>query len=448
MDDFFIMNNVREKKLWDDALIVFDTNAICAMYRMTKDTKSTMLEVLEYLKEKIWIPAHVLYEYKKNRIDVIKEPISRYYMNPEFFKNNYNQQLKDFLNKLEEQKYYHPYFDDKELNSFKKSVKEVSDLMDNIRTTVRNEFAKRKNEINAQDDSDDILKKILTLPMGSEFSYSEKLEIMKEGEWRYKQELPPGYMDFSEKQGIQKYADLIIWKEILNKAKETGKSIIFITNDVKQDWYEVHDKKHPPVCPRHELLIEFKETTERDIWFYTLDQFVCRLEVVYKDRTMIPFYTGLEAVRLVLAYTNKQKEREEKIKNSSLVRVTCSNCDHHFVVDKNDFRFEWEIVSSSERGMGTETEYECNEDFNCPECGNECNVTFHVWEYPIGAYNCEDVETDGCDVEKEDIKLSEHISFDDDEAQCIKCGAWAILDENEMCKECAHEMERMMAEDD
>jgi len=79
-----LMTEEREKTLWDEALVVLDTNSICAMYRMTKDTQKTMLEILEYLKDKLWIPGHVLYEYQKNRIEVIKEPILRckYTKNP------------------------------------------------------------------------------------------------------------------------------------------------------------------------------------------------------------------------------------------------------------------------------------------------------------------------------------------------------------------------------
>lgn len=447
MKEFYLMTEEREKTLWDEALVVLDTNSICAMYRMTKDTQKTMLEILEYLKDKLWIPGHVLYEYQKNRIEVIKEPISKWYGNPDFFNNNYIQQLRNFVEKLEEQKYYHPYFEDKELDAFKKSIDDVADSIDYIRQTVRDEFGKRKGEILALQNSDDILKEILTLPSGKEFSYSEKIKIMEEGEWRYKQELPPGYMDSSDKHGIQKYGDLIIWKEILNKAKTDNCSVIFVTNDVKQDWYEEHEKKQNPNCPRHELLLEFKETTGKDIWLYTLDQFVAKLEVKYRDNTSLPFYTGLEAVKQVLAYTKRLKEREEKLKKAKLVRVVCDNCDHQFTVDKNDFDFDWNPIGGSERGMGPETEYECTENFECPNCGNECSVIFHVWEYPVGAYNYDEIETEGCTIEEKDINLYDHISFADRE-QCVHCGAWEVLDENDLCPECADELERKLAEDD
>lgn len=446
MGEYYIMNNEREKALWNDALIIFDTNAICAMYRMTKETQKTMLEILEHIKGQLWIPGHVLYEYKKNRVEVIEEPICKWYGNPEFFNNNYIQQVNNFIKRIEEQKYYHPYFEDKELTALKKSVDDISESMEYIKQTVRDEFGKRKSEILALRSSDDILKEFLTLPSGKELSYDDKIEIMKEGEWRYKQELPPGYMDFSKKQGIQKYGDLIIWKEILNKAKTDRRSVIFITNDVKQDWYEAHDKKQSPICPRHELLLEFMTMTGKDIWFYTLDQFVEKLEVKYKDETSLPFYTGLEAVKQVLIYTKRLKEHDEKLNKAKLIRIMCGNCERHFTIDKNYFNFEWKVVSSSERRMGPETEYECIENFECPECGNECSITFHVWEYPIGAYNYDEIETDGCDIEVKDIDLSKHISFVDKE-QCVNCGSMAVLDENDMCSECRDEFERKIAED-
>ena len=413
---------------------------------MTKDTQKTMLEILEHLKDRLWIPGHVIYEYKKNRIEVIKEPIGKYYGSPDFFSNNYMQQMEQFIQRIEEQDYYHPYFDKIELANLKKLKKDVSELMKHIREAVYTEFEKRKTEIQNQVKLDDIFEKVLLLPLGEEFPYAEKLMIMREGEWRYKQKLPPGYMDFEKKYGIQKYGDLIIWKEILNKAKADNCSVIFVTNDVKEDWYEVYPKKQSVVCPRHELLLEFSEITGKDVWLYTLDQFVGKLEIMYKDKTSLPFYTGLEAVKQVLVYAKRQKELEEKLKKARWVRVTCGNCDHHFVINENDFDFCWEAASEIERGMGPETEYKCTEVFNCPQCGNECCVTFHVWEYPVGAYNYDDIESEGCIIQKEDINILEHISFEDKESQCVRCGMWGATDENDLCTECVNELEEYYKE--
>lgn len=445
MNEFYMMTEEREKALWEDALIVFDTNAICSLYNMTEETQNKMLGIIDFLKDRVWIPGHVLYEYKKNRMNAIRQSMSTWYANPAFINDKYLYHLKEFVRKIEEQAYYHPYFDNKELESFKNKVEEVSNLMNSISEVVKEQFKKRKQEILASQESDNILIEVLALHSGKEFSFQEKIEIMKEGEWRYSQELPPGYMDYSSKHGIQKYGDLIIWKEILNKAKDEKRSIIFITNDIKEDWYE--QGKREPISPRHELILEFFDTTQKDIWLYTVNQFIEQLKKRFKDNTTIPFYDDLEAVIEELALMKKRKENVDKRKKANYVRVVCDDCNHQFNLDINDFYFDWELASVNERNMGPEREYECTEGFECPICGNECRVNFRVWEYPAGAYNYSEIDTDGCELKEDEIDLSKHISFEDGES-CVVCGTWAILDENDYCPECAERINRMMEDDD
>lgn len=60
----------------------------------------------------------------------------------------------------------------------------------------------------------------------------------KEGEKRYKNNTPPGFCDAKNKDGVQKYSDLIIWKEIIRFAENNKKNILFVTDDVKSDWWE------------------------------------------------------------------------------------------------------------------------------------------------------------------------------------------------------------------
>ena len=65
----------------------------------------------------------------------------------------------------------------------------------------------------------------------------------EEGQGRYKKEIPPGFKDAKDKDGVRKYGDLIIWKEMLKFALKQSKNIIFITDDVKADWWETQDNK-------------------------------------------------------------------------------------------------------------------------------------------------------------------------------------------------------------
>jgi len=40
-----------------------------------------------------------------------------------------------------------------------------------------------------------------------------------------------------------KFGDLIIWKEMIEKAKAEKRPIIFVTDDGKSDWWHIHSSR-------------------------------------------------------------------------------------------------------------------------------------------------------------------------------------------------------------
>lgn len=50
----------------------------------------------------------------------------------------------------------------------------------------------------------------------------EIYQICDEGEKRFKSnpQVPPGFKDAKDKDGVRKYSDLILWKEVLKYSKE------------------------------------------------------------------------------------------------------------------------------------------------------------------------------------------------------------------------------------
>ena len=63
--DIFLMTSAREVELWKNAIFVFDTSSICELYNLTEATKVTMTGIFRSMKERIWLPAQTMYEYKK-----------------------------------------------------------------------------------------------------------------------------------------------------------------------------------------------------------------------------------------------------------------------------------------------------------------------------------------------------------------------------------------------
>lgn len=96
-------------------------------------------------------------------------------------------------------------------------------------------------------------------------------ELEKQAEERFKNAIPPGYKDYNKKTGnkfydgvvIQnKYGDLILWKQLLDFAKIENTSIIFLTDERKEDWW--YDIKGKIIGPKVELLNEFTSITKKN----------------------------------------------------------------------------------------------------------------------------------------------------------------------------------------
>lgn len=107
--------------------------------------------------------------------------------------------------------------------------------------------------------------------IGEKISFSKKLLLLQEGQVRYDNLIPPGFLDCA-KDGEAKYGDLFVWKDIITIAKEKSSNIIFVCNDTKEDWWE--KGKDIPIDLRPELDKEFKEINPSlSINFLTLDKF-------------------------------------------------------------------------------------------------------------------------------------------------------------------------------
>jgi hypothetical protein len=118
--------------------------------------------------------------------------------------------------------------------------------------------------------------------VGEPYSPEELRNIYQEGEERYNNQVPPGYKDVKEKKGKVKrfgrlvikseYGDLILWHQIIDKAKNEEKPIIFVSDDKKDDWW--WEVKGKTVGPRPELFTEMQNEAGVRFYMYTADRFV------------------------------------------------------------------------------------------------------------------------------------------------------------------------------
>lgn len=91
----------------------------------------------------------------------------------------------------------------------------------NVEEEVINSISNFKEILN-QDPIFDKIVEIFGDKITDKFSEEELVQIYKEGKLRYDKKIPPGYQDDKKSEG-HKFGDLVLWNQILNKAKKKKK---------------------------------------------------------------------------------------------------------------------------------------------------------------------------------------------------------------------------------
>lgn len=429
------------KEQWDDCLIVFDTSAICKMYDMTDQTKKTMVEILDYLKDRIWIPGHVVSEYHKNRIKVIHNPLNEKYKVPDCFSTkSLKEKGRPFINKLKDAKEYHPFISKEECDKASDALEKALRNLASIKDILDNEFEKRKNEINELVENDIILNGISNLNCGKEYDFSHMKKICEEGEFRYRNSIPPGYMDArdskgSKKLGFDAYGDLFVWNQILDYSRTNKHDVIFICNDEKEDWWTDFKTK----SFRNELIKEFEEASlGHSIYSTSLEGFIDELVKRYKEDTGLQFYKGLEAVKDVLEYYSYFTSPDLS-ENDVFAYLTCNHCGRKKRIALKDMVFSWNNDFQDEREMGPEFGYSSLHSYRCDGCGKYLTIEFSVTEYPAGIIEHIGMEYRDCNIDnhpKWERVLVPTVPLNREYFECDNCGRWFPRLYNGVCREC------------
>lgn len=258
----------------NSTIIVLDTNVILDLFRFSLHTSLNLLEILEACIEKIWIPNQVYREYTKNKFKVFGDSKKRYINFEKNLKNIIIKTESD-INKLLKNSHRYNYFG---IENFEN---ELTDSFSNLKTKVeeyKNNIGIEYNKIQVEKNEfleciDEFIEiQASNGRVGKSLALKEKLEILSEGELRYRYKIPPGFED-DRKEGIEKFGDLFVWKEIINLPQNnTLENVIFITSDEKNDWW---DKNKSGILEiKKELLEEFLELNpDKNINFITLSEF-------------------------------------------------------------------------------------------------------------------------------------------------------------------------------
>jgi hypothetical protein len=238
-----------------DCVFVFDTSALLNIYTYQPVTQNDVLDVLDAVKDRLWIPYQVADEYHAKLHEIISRPFGPY--------DNTIQALSNFIEQLAQLGNGMPSADIAAL------VAILEEPIEQVRKAVES-ARQRHRETLKPDERKDKIADLFAERVGPRYSAERLAAVCQLGGLRYENEMPPGFRD-KNKRGMEQFGDLVVWFQILDYAREQKRPIVLVTDDEKQDWWEKDGKKK--LGPHSMLKQEMMREAGVEFYAYSLGNF-------------------------------------------------------------------------------------------------------------------------------------------------------------------------------
>ncbi len=244
--------------IWKDAVIALDANVLLNLYRYTVSTRDELLSVLRAIQDRLWIPHQAAFEFFENRLEVMEHQRLLF--------DRARLELKKTRSVLE-QLYTSPVMEGAERKA--KTEGAWAELQTYIDAGAA-EAILPTAEVN-EDPVLAALTEVLDARIGEPYGRDRMKEVLKEAATRYTNRIPPGYADATKPED-GKYGDAVLWMQLLEHAREQAAPIIFVTDDVKEDWWTRVAGR--TVGPRPALVEEMRGFAGQSFWMYRAAAFM------------------------------------------------------------------------------------------------------------------------------------------------------------------------------
>jgi len=267
--------------LWEESLFVLDANVLLRLYELTEASRNRIIEVFEKIADRLWVPHQAAAEYQKNRVRVMEKQ---------------REKADEFISELRRLPYCidrilpeeHPLVDKEIKEKLKKAIADACE-------EAKAELHRRRNAFKKLLEHDTIRERLDVLlagRVGEPYDTDKLIKITEIAEKRYKAKIPPGYAD-ENKNGGNPYGDVILWFQIIDKARAEKRPVIFVTNDRKEDWW-ITGHSGEPLFPRHELVDELRQKAGVTFYMYTLKKFLEDVNIYLKFKLSTDVIKELE----------------------------------------------------------------------------------------------------------------------------------------------------------
>ena len=218
------------RSLLTSGLVVLDTNALLNLYRYHAKTREDLIGILTHIKNRLWVPHQAMNEFWQGRSSVI---------------GSHSREIEGIIDGL-----FKSRSDlEKGIRTWANRVglpqEEASEIVRTIESAVGDVTSKIREmsaddafehaEDTAKDPVITALSSILEGNVGDPLAADELRKVKKEAVQRITDKRPPGWKDANKRDNPD--GDYIIWFQTLQEAKLRGEDVLFVTGDVKDDWW-------------------------------------------------------------------------------------------------------------------------------------------------------------------------------------------------------------------
>lgn len=236
--------------LWSEGIVVLDTNVLLNLYRYSERSRAELFTAMQAVRERLWIPHQVASEMLLQRGAVIDAMHAPY--------DEIMDELSALSTKLQAKFELYGRFglagDPQIMSALDQAIRPIRDHIGRERESHLGD-----REVTFVNDS--LLRDIADLfegRVGEPYSAEQLDAIYAEGASRYEKKIPPGFKDAAKK-GPERYGDLVLWLQTLERARRDNAGVVFVTDDQKDDWW--FRETGQTFGPRPELVQELREAS-------------------------------------------------------------------------------------------------------------------------------------------------------------------------------------------
>jgi len=229
-------------ELWRNGLIVTDTNVLLDLYRLTPESRKSLLSALQSVQGRLWIPHQVGLEFHKSR-DQVRGDTRKSHAE---LAQRLSTDTRKLIKLVAELRVFNPAIDSNE--SLRKAFGSSADSLGAELKTAMTEYDEAGDVV--LDELDRLFPEArIGRPFRAEREETERREALRRIEFK----VPPGFAD-NGKAGDLRFGDYFLWRQLMDRSIAMQTGAIFITRDEKEDW-----RKGGRVLP--DLAYEFEQVT-------------------------------------------------------------------------------------------------------------------------------------------------------------------------------------------